>query len=91
MTMTTTTRSRPESGFFSAAAGWLESLCCLVILALALAPPAFAGSLVIEGGTVHPISGEPFDGSVLVVDGTIQAAGPSVDVPEGAKRIDASV
>ena len=99
MTTTTTYRGagrrggaccRPESGFLSATAAGLGSLCRFVVLASALAPAAFAGSLVIEGGTVHPVSGEPFEGSVLVVDGIIQAAGPSVEVPEGAHHLDAS-
>ena len=63
----------------------------LATLALAFAAPAlFAQGLVIEGGTVHPITGEPYVGSVVVEDGLITAAGPDVAAPAGAERIDAS-
>lgn len=49
-----------------------------------------AETLVIEGGTVHPMSGEPFAGRVVIEDGVIVAAGADVAPPPGATRIDAT-
>jgi imidazolonepropionase-like amidohydrolase len=46
-------------------------------------------ALVIRGGTVHPVSGPPFVGTVVVEDGRIVAAGPSAGAPAGARVIDA--
>ncbi len=47
--------------------------------------------LVVEGGTVLTMVGEPLDGGkVLIVDGKVKAVGMDVEVPEGAKTIDAS-
>jgi len=62
------------------------------LLALALtafAAPAAAQTLVIEGGTVHPVSGAAYTGAVVVRDGVIEAAGPDVAVPEDGEVIDA--
>lgn len=50
-----------------------------------------AGTLVIQGGTIHPITAEPFVGNVIVTDGVIQAAGAlAAPVPADAEVIDAS-
>jgi imidazolonepropionase-like amidohydrolase len=45
-------------------------------------------ALVIRGGTVHPVSGVPYVGTVVVRNGRITAAGPDVAVPAGARVID---
>jgi imidazolonepropionase-like amidohydrolase len=57
---------------------------------LALAGPGFAQTLVIDGGTVHPMSGAPFAGRVVVQNGIIIAAGADVAIPPDAARIDAT-
>ena len=57
---------------------------------LLLSPAALAGTLVIDGGTVHPVVGDPYVGRVVVKDGLIAAAGPDVSAPSGADRIDAA-
>lgn len=49
-----------------------------------------AQTLVIEGGTVHPISGEPFVGRVVIRDGLIEAASPDAVAPAGAATLDAN-
>lgn len=38
---------------------------------------------------VVPVSGEPFDGTVLIEDGRIRALGAGIEVPEGAEVFDA--
>ena len=50
----------------------------------ALAAPVAGQTLVIEGGTVHPVSGAPFVGRVVVDDGLIHVAGPALTAPVGA-------
>lgn len=47
-------------------------------------------ALVIRGGTVHPISGAPYVGNVVVQDGKIVAAGANASAPAGARVIDAT-
>jgi imidazolonepropionase-like amidohydrolase len=47
-------------------------------------------SLVIRGGTVHPVSGPSFVGNVVIQDGRIAAAGADVSAPAGARVIDAT-
>ena len=61
----------------------------LALAVVALAAPAAAQTLAIEGGTVHPVSGAAFTGTVVVRDGVIDAAGPGVATPQGAEVIDA--
>lgn len=51
---------------------------------------AFGATLVVEGGTVHPMTAEPFVGNVVMEDGTITAAGADAVAPAGATRIDAT-
>ena len=52
---------------------------------------AGADSLVISGGTVHPMTGEPFVGNIVIEDGIITAVGADVTVPaDAAAVIDAS-
>jgi len=62
-----------------------------IVLALLLLPAvAAAETLVIDGGTVHPVSGDPFVGRVVVEDGLIKAASPDATAPAGATTINAS-
>src|SRR5690625_1095632 len=46
--------------------------------------------LVISGGTVHPVAGESYQGTIVIEDGKIVAAGPNLSAPTGAKTIDAT-
>lgn len=46
-------------------------------------------TIAIINAHVEPVSGEPFDGSVLISEGRIAAAGTDIDVPEGAEVVDA--
>lgn len=46
-------------------------------------------TIAITNAHVVPIEGEPFQGTVLVKDGLIAAAGPSIDVPQDAAVVDA--
>ena len=65
----------------------------LSLIHLALATLAFgagAESLAIVGGTVHPVTAEPFVGTVVVDGGVITAVGSDVAVPAGATTIDAT-
>jgi imidazolonepropionase-like amidohydrolase len=62
----------------------------LVALAALLPHAAVAQTLVIEGGTVHPVSRDPFVGHVVIEDGFIREVGNNVAAPPGATRIDAS-
>lgn len=73
------------------------STAVLTVLALpALAQPEAAAAqspTAIVGGTVHPVSGPPITDAVLLLEGgTVAALGPagSVEIPTGARRIDAS-
>ncbi len=43
----------------------------------------------ITNGYVVPIEGEPFTGTVLIKDGTIEALGTDVEIPAGARQVDA--
>lgn len=52
--------------------------------------PAFAETLVIDGGTVHTMTGAPFVGRVVIANGVITAVGADVAIPADAKRIDAT-
>ncbi len=61
-----------------------------IVAALALPGQALAESLVIRGGTVHPMAGEAFVGHVVIENGLIAAVGPNVPTPAGATTIDAS-
>lgn len=47
-------------------------------------------TLVIRGGTVHPVSGAPFTGTVVVEDGVITAVGENPAAPAGATVIEAA-
>ena len=80
------------SGFRQRRTGWRSGSVVEALTALMLAfaaAPAAAQTLAIEGGTVHPVSGASYDGTVVVRDGLIEAAGPDVATPRGAEVIDA--
>lgn len=62
---------------------------CLIFLAV-LGAPLGAQLLVVEGGTVHPVVGDPFVGRVVIEDGVIQAVGSDVASPAGATTLDAA-
>ncbi|HEY8468545.1 MAG TPA: amidohydrolase family protein [Longimicrobiales bacterium] len=47
-------------------------------------------TLVIRGGTVHPVSGPSFVGNVVIQGGRIAAVGADVNAPPGARVIDAT-
>jgi imidazolonepropionase-like amidohydrolase len=66
------------------------SVVPLALLLLAWAPPLAAQALVIEGGTVHPMAGDPFVGRVVIAAGLIQGAGADVESPAGSLTIDAT-
>lgn len=65
------------------------ALACLAAMA-AFAAPVAAQTVAIRGGTVHAMTGTPFVGNVVMEDGVITAAGPSVAVPAGAQVIEAA-
>ena len=62
-----------------------------IAIALAISVPAGAQTVAITGGKVYPVSGPPIEGgTVLIVNGKINAVGTSVAIPAGAQRIDAT-
>jgi imidazolonepropionase-like amidohydrolase len=70
----------------------LSLLLLVTGAALAQEPEAepTSNAIVIDGGTVHPVSGDPFVGRVVIEDGRITAVGPDAMAPEGATTIDAT-
>ncbi|HSG50162.1 MAG TPA: amidohydrolase family protein, partial [Longimicrobiales bacterium] len=57
------------------------------------APAPQEAVTALVGGTVHPISGPPIPGGVVVISGgTLQAVGSAgtVEIPAGARRVDVS-
>ena len=69
-------------------------LLLAAVLAVAVLTGAAAAvgaqALVLEGGTVHTLAGEPFVGRVVIEGGVILAAGPGAEVPPGAAPLDVS-
>ena len=73
-----------------------------ILLAIALSCPAALRSsdelpgkpqktpILIEGGTIHPVSGPAFVGSLLFDKGRIVALGEKLEAPAAAKKIDAA-
>ena len=62
-----------------------------LLAALALPAAARAQTTAITGGTVHTVSGPRLENAtVLVRDGRILAVGTDVEIPAGARRIDAT-
>ncbi len=68
----------------------LATVAFLPVALLVVPEASPAQTLAIEGGTVHPVSGPSFEGTVVVRDGLIEAAGVDVAAPAGAAVIDAS-
>jgi imidazolonepropionase-like amidohydrolase len=44
--------------------------------------------VALVGGTVHPIEGDPFEGSILFSKGKIVAMGKDIEIPSNAQRVD---
>lgn len=62
-----------------------------VVAAPVLVPAAvLAQALVIDGGTIHTMTGDPLVGRVVIEHGVITAVGADAAVPAGATRIDAT-
>lgn len=79
-------RTAPSSWLPGALAGGIA------LLVGALAGPAGLGAqtIAITGGTIHTVDGPPIErGTVLVRDGRIAAVGAELEIPAGARRIDA--
>ncbi len=70
----------------------VTTLALLALAFWALALPAAADTTAIVGGKVHTVGpmGTMDNATVLIVDGRIAAVGEDVDVPAGAKTIDAA-
>ncbi len=72
------------------------SRSCLLapLVALLLAPPAWAGDVAVRGETVYTMAGAPIsNGVVLVRDGVIRRVGPAdrVRIPDGVRVLEARV
>ncbi|HET6349691.1 MAG TPA: amidohydrolase family protein [Candidatus Krumholzibacteria bacterium] len=69
-----------------------QSIVCLTLMVLASVVPAWAmaQALVIDGGTIHPVTGAPFVGRVVIDHGVITAVGADAAIPDGAARLDAT-
>ena len=62
----------------------------LILLFAFFATPALAETIAITGGKVYTVSGPNIDGGTVVIeDGVITAVGADVEIPEGARIIDA--
>jgi imidazolonepropionase-like amidohydrolase len=60
-----------------------------VSLFLAVVNITMAETIVLRGGTVHPVSGPAIgNASVVVVNGKVESVGHSVKIPSGAKILD---
>jgi imidazolonepropionase-like amidohydrolase len=70
----------------------MTRLISLFALSLVAIVPGLvrAQALVIDGGTIHSMKGDPFVGRVVIERGVITAIGADAAVPAGATRIDAS-
>lgn len=66
--------------------------CGLGMLLLAAALPADAEIIAITGGKIYTMTDDrPLDGAtVLIADGRIEAVGPDVHIPDGARVFDAT-
>ena len=84
-------RVRPAGGASPRTAAGL-ALSALAALAAACAPSApEPGVVAIVGGIVYPVTSPPIEGgAVLIRDGRIEAVGADLDIPSGARIVDAS-
>lgn len=63
----------------------------IILIIAFLATPVMAETIAITGGKVHTVSGSVIDGGTVVIeDGIITSVGADVDIPDGARIIDAS-
>ncbi len=69
---------------------WTRKTVVFTLALLCWAATSHAETLMIRGGTVHPISAEPFVGNVIIEDGVVSAVGPNASAPSGARTIDAA-
>ncbi len=69
---------------------WTRAMMVFTLVLLCSAGVLHAETLVIRGGTVHPIPGESFVGDVVIADGLVSAVGPDLPAPSGANTIDAT-
>lgn len=68
-----------------------EARSLLILLALLVAGPAPADITALVGATIHPVSSEPIEnGVVLIEDDRIQAVGADLAVPDDAAVVDLS-
>lgn len=67
-----------------------SSIVGAAALLLAAGGASAQETLVIRGGTVHPVSGPAYVGTVVVQDGKIAAAGANAAAPASARVIDAA-
>ena len=60
----------------------------LGVVCVLVASPTFGEKILLQGGTVHPVSGPAVEGSVLLDQGSIVAVGPSLDaaLTEGPRQ-----
>ncbi len=65
----------------------LRSVVMLSLAVALAAQPSHAASIVLEGGMVHTLAGEPIQGPVVIEDGVIRGVGPGTTIPDGATRI----
>src|SRR5262249_54344607 len=62
----------------------------VILTGLLLAAAGGAETIAITGATIHPVSGPDIpNGTVVVRDGKIAAVGAAVEIPAGAKTVDA--
>ncbi|MFW5815571.1 MAG: hypothetical protein ACOCVP_01825, partial [Wenzhouxiangella sp.] len=66
-----------------------ETRSLLILFALLLAAPTAAKTTALVGATVHPVSSEPIDNAVVLIeDDRIQAVGADLSVPDNATVVD---
>ena len=68
----------------------LNKLIALALFSLLLVPAANADLIALTGATVHPVSSDPIEGTVLLRDGLVEAVGTDVAIPDDATVIDLS-
>lgn len=67
---------------------WHLAIACTA-MAVGAARPGAAQTVVLEGGSIIPVAGEPIKkGSILIRDGRIAEVGEKVEIPFDAKVID---
>lgn len=68
----------------------LKASLALALMTATAGAAAAQETLAIRGGTVHPVTGPAYVGTVVAQDGVITEAGPNVQAPAGATIIDAT-